>query len=453
MVFYSMVSRSRLHACGDKIRGKDGKRDLTGAYTGIVIKRKKFKERFSELAHSFRTVITCRGVKGIKTFGSGENKPYSAFWRPCHPTPSEQILDNRVLISDNTIYSRYREQAVLSMQEHDKGSAFCTFISIEEYDLPPEYLDFEKPIADLEKKIEELTLFTSSGSIDLEEEILKLHKKADQLRAEIYSRLTPWQKAQISRHPNRPYTLEYIEAMLTDFMEMHGDRSFADDPAIVCGMAKLDGMPVVVIGHQKGRTTKEKIQRNFGMPNPEGYRKALRMMRFAEKFRKPLITFIDTPGAYPGIGAEERGQGESIAQNLYVMSGLKVPIVTVVIGEGGSGGALALGIADRVLMLEHSTYSVISPEGCAAILWNNGAKANEAADLLKITAQDLFQMKVIDEVVEEPIGGAHRDPRRAAELLKEAVTRNLVEIKNVPPGELVRLRYEKFRTLGMFDQI
>jgi acetyl-CoA carboxylase carboxyl transferase subunit alpha len=324
---------------------------------------------------------------------------------------------------------------------------------IEEYNLPPEYLDFEKPIADLEKKIEELTLFTSNGNIDLEEEILKLHKKADHLRAEIYAKLNPWQKAQISRHPNRPYTLEYIEAMLTNFMEMHGDRSFADDPAIVCGIAKLDGMPVVVIGHQKGRTTKEKIQRNFGMPNPEGYRKALRMMRFAEKFRKPLITFIDTPGAYPGIGAEERGQGESIAHNLYVMSGLKVPIVTVVIGEGGSGGALALGIADRVLMLEHSTYSVISPEGCAAILWNNGAKANEAADLLKITAQDLFQMKVIDEVVEEPIGGAHRDPRRAAELLKEAMTRNLMEIKNVPPGELVRLRYDKFRSLGIFDQI
>jgi acetyl-CoA carboxylase carboxyl transferase subunit alpha len=319
--------------------------------------------------------------------------------------------------------------------------------------LPPEYLDFEKPIADLEKKIEELTLFTSSGNIDLEEEILKLHKKADQLRAEIYSRLTPWQKAQISRHPNRPYTLDYIEAMLTDFTEMHGDRGFADDPAIVCGMARLDGMPVVVIGHQKGRTTKEKISRNFGMPNPEGYRKALRVMQFAEKFKKPLITFIDTPGAYPGIGAEERGQGESIARNLYVMSGLKIPIVTTVIGEGGSGGALALGVADRVLMFEHATYSVISPEGCAAILWNNGSKAYEAADLLKITAQDLFQMKVIDEMVEEPIGGAHRDPRRAAELLKEAVTRNLSEIKSVPPAELVRLRYEKFRNLGMFDQI
>jgi acetyl-CoA carboxylase carboxyl transferase subunit alpha len=319
--------------------------------------------------------------------------------------------------------------------------------------LPPEYLEFEKPIADLEKKIEELTLFTSSGNIDLEEEILKLHKKADQLRAEIYSRLTPWQKAQISRHPNRPYTLDYIEAMLTDFSEMHGDRGFADDPAIVCGMARLDGMPVVVIGHQKGRTTKEKISRNFGMPNPEGYRKALRVMRFAEKFKKPLITFIDTPGAYPGIGAEERGQGESIARNLYVMSALRTPIVTTVIGEGGSGGALALGVADRVLMFEHATYSVISPEGCAAILWDNGSKAYEAAELLKLTAQDLFQMKVIDEMIEEPIGGAHRDPRRAAELLKEAITRNLWEIKNIPPEGLVNLRYDKFRKMGMFDQI
>jgi acetyl-CoA carboxylase carboxyl transferase subunit alpha len=319
--------------------------------------------------------------------------------------------------------------------------------------LPQEYLDFEKPIAELEKKIEELTLFTSSGNIDLEEEILKLHKKSDQLRAEIYSRITPWQKAQISRHPNRPYTLDYIEAMLTDFIEMHGDRAFADDPAIVCGMARLDGMPMTIIGHQKGRTTKEKIYRNFGMPNPEGYRKALRIMRFAEKFQKPLLTFIDTPGAYPGIGAEERGQGESIARNLAVMSQLRTPILTVVIGEGGSGGALALGVADRILMLEHSTYSVISPEGCAAILWNNGAKANEAADLLKITAQDLFQMKVIDEVVEEPIGGAHRDPRRAAEFLKESVVRNLTEIRTKPIDELLKLRYEKLRRIGAFDEI
>ena len=319
--------------------------------------------------------------------------------------------------------------------------------------MPQEYLEFEKPIAELEKKIEELTLFTSNGNIDLEEEILKLHKKSDQLRAEIYSRLTPWQKVQISRHPNRPYTLDYIEAMLTDFVEMHGDRGFADDPAIVCGMAKLDTMPVVIIGHQKGRTLKDRMYRNFGQPNPEGYRKALRLMEFAEKFRKPIITLIDTQGAYPGIGAEERGQGESIARNLLVMSSLKVPIIAVVIGEGGSGGALALGVADRVLMLEHSTYSVISPEGCAAILWNNGSKASEAAELLKITAQDLFQMKVIDEVVEEPIGGAHRDPRRAAELLKDAVTRNMAEIRNVPPEEIVKMRYEKFRRLGNFDQI
>jgi acetyl-CoA carboxylase carboxyl transferase subunit alpha len=319
--------------------------------------------------------------------------------------------------------------------------------------LAQEYLEFERPIAELEKKIEELTLFTSNGGIDLEEEILKLHKKSDQLRAEIYSRLTPWQKTQISRHPNRPYTLDYAEAMLTNFVEMHGDRSFADDPAIVGGMAQLDATPVVIVGHQKGRTTKEKIYRNFGMPNPEGYRKALRFMLLAEKFRKPLITFIDTPGAYPGIGAEERGQGESIARNLFSMSKLKTPIVSVVIGEGGSGGALALGVADRVLMLEHSTYSVISPEGCAAILWNDGSKANEAADLLKLTAQDLFQMKVIDEVIEEPLGGAHRDPRRTAELLKDAILRNLAEIRNLTPAELTRLRYEKFRNLGLFDQL
>lgn len=319
--------------------------------------------------------------------------------------------------------------------------------------MPQEYLEFEKPIAELEKKIEELTLFTSHGNIDLEEEILKLHKKSDQLRAEIYSRLSPWQKVQISRHPNRPYTLDYIEAMLTDFVEMHGDRSFADDPSVVCGMAKLDGAPIVVIGHQKGRTTKERVFRNFGQPNPEGYRKTLRVMRFAEKFKRPLLTLIDTQGAFPGIGAEERGQGESIARNLSVMSALKIPILSVVIGEGGSGGALALGVADRVLMLEHATYSVISPEGCAAILWNDGAKASEAAELLKITAQDLFQLKVIDEVVEEPIGGAHRDPRRAAELLKEAVTRNFAEITSIPAGELIGLRYDKFRKMGMFDQI
>jgi acetyl-CoA carboxylase carboxyl transferase subunit alpha len=319
--------------------------------------------------------------------------------------------------------------------------------------LPQEYLDFEKPIAELEKKIDELTLFTSNGSIDLEEEILKLQKKSDQLLAEIYSRLNPWQKVQISRHPNRPYTLDYVEAMLTDFVEMHGDRGFADDPAIVGGTAKLDGMPIVIIGHQKGRTLKERVFRNFGQANPEGYRKALRLMKFSEKFKRPVITFIDTQGAYPGIGAEERGQGESIARNLAVMSLIGIPIIAVVIGEGGSGGALALGVADRVLMLEHATYSVISPEGCAAILWNNGAKASEAAELLKLTAQDLFQMRVIDEVVEEPIGGAHRDPRRAAELLKESIVRNICELKDQNSEQLVHLRYDKFRKLGVFDQL
>jgi len=330
---------------------------------------------------------------------------------------------------------------------------FSIFSEYGEYDLSQEYLDFEKPIAELEKKIEELTLFTSNGNVDLEEEVLKLHKKSDQLRAEIYAKLTPWQKAQISRHPGRPYTLDYTEAMLTNFIEMHGDRSYADDHSIASGMAMLDGMPVVVIGHQKGRTTKDKIFRNFGMPNPEGYRKALRIMRFAEKFSKPLITLIDTPGAYPGIGAEERGQGESIARNLLVLSRLKTPVIAVVIGEGGSGGALALGVADRVLMLEHATYSVISPEGCAAILWKNGGKASEAAELLKITAQDLYQMKVIDEVVEEPVGGAHRDPRRAAELLKESLVRNLTEIRDVPVDELIGKRYEKFRILNRYDEI
>jgi acetyl-CoA carboxylase carboxyl transferase subunit alpha len=319
--------------------------------------------------------------------------------------------------------------------------------------LPQEYLEFEKPIAELEKKIEELTLFTSNGGIDLEEEILKLQKKSDQLLAEIYSKLSPWQKVQISRHPNRPYTLDYIEAVFSDFVEMHGDRGFGDDPAIVCGLAKLEGAPVVVIGHQKGRTLKERVHRNFGQPNPEGYRKALRLMRFAEKFNRPLITFIDTPGAYPGISAEERGQGESIARNLSVMSTLKTPVISIVIGEGGSGGALAVGVADRVIMLEHATYSVISPEACAAILWNNGAKASEAAELLKLTAQDLFQMKVIDEMVEEPIGGAHRDPRRVAELVKEAISRNLNEIRSINFADLVKLRYDKFRKLGMFDQI
>jgi len=311
--------------------------------------------------------------------------------------------------------------------------------------------DFEAPLAALQKRIDELAKWP--GDRAKEHEARRLREELDERRREVYAKLTPWQKTLVARHPNRPYTLDYIQALFTDWTELHGDRRFADDPAILCGFALYREKPVCVIGHQKGRDTKQKIYRNFGMPNPEGYRKALRVMRFAEKFGKPIITFIDTPGAYPGIGAEERGQGESIARNLSVMSQLRTPILSVVVGEGGSGGALALGVADRLLMLEHSTYSVISPEGCAAILWNNGSKASEAAELLKITAQDLFQMKVVDEVIEEPIGGAHRDPRRAAELLKEAVVRNLAEIRTTPVPDLVNLRYERVRRIGVFDQL
>ena len=315
------------------------------------------------------------------------------------------------------------------------------------------FLEFEQNIAEFESKIEELRFAQDDSALDISAEIARLQAKSQSLTKNVYAKLTPWQISQVARHPQRPYTLDYIEYLFTEFEELHGDRNFADDHAIVGGLARFNGQTIMVIGHQKGRDTREKIHRNFGMPKPEGYRKALRLMRLAEKFGIPVVTLIDTPGAYPGIGAEERGQSEAIARNLYVMSTLNVPIVAVVIGEGGSGGALALGVADRVLMLEHSTYSVISPEGCAAILWNDGSKASEAAELLKLTAHDLFQMRIIDEVVEEPIGGAHRDPRRAAELLKESITRNLTEIREIPPQELVRLRHEKFRSLGTFDSL
>src|SRR3990167_2810010 len=273
-----------------------------------------------------------------------------------------------------------------------------------------EYLDFEKPIAEIEDKIEKLTAAAQGRPVS-EDDLRKLRTKLHQLQAEIYAGLTPWQRTQVARHPQRPSTLDYIGRICDSFQELHGDRLYGDDHAIVAGFAKLNGQSVVVIGPQKGKTLKERMQRNFGMPNPEGYRKALRLMRMAEKFNKPVITLIDTPGAYPGIGAEERGQAEAIARNLLVMSRLKVPILSVVIGEGGSGGALALGVSDRVLMLEHSVYSVISPEGCAAILWDNPAKVPDAAMALKITAQDLMGLGVIDEIVPEPLGGAHREPK------------------------------------------
>ena len=316
--------------------------------------------------------------------------------------------------------------------------------------MPPEYLEFEKPIAELEKKIEELTLFTSNGNIDLEEEILKLQKKSDQLLAEIYSRLTPWQKVQISRHSNRPYTLDYIEAMLTDFVEMHGDRNFADDKAIVAGIGKFHGRPVAVIGHQKGRDTKQRLMRNFGQPKPEGYRKALRVMQLAAKFSRPIITLIDTPGAYPGIDAEERGQGEAIARNLREMARLPVPVIVTVTGEGGSGGALAVAVGDRVNIFENSFYSVISPEGCASIIWRDSAKAETAAVAMKITAKDLKELGIVDEIIPEPEGGAHTDHEAAARALDEVLDRQLTELALQSPRDLISSRYDKFRKMGQF---
>lgn len=317
------------------------------------------------------------------------------------------------------------------------------------------YLEFERPIEEFELKIDELKRISDGKDIDLSGEIRKLEKKVKDLRSEIFSALTPWQKTLIARHPDRPYTLDYISMMTNDFIELHGDRRFADDPAIVAGTAKINNIPVVIAGHQKGRGTKERIYRNFGQPNPEGYRKALRVMKLAEKFKRPVITFIDTPGAYPGIGAEERGQAEAIAVNLMEMSRLKTPVISVVIGEGGSGGALALGIADRLFMLEHSSYSVISPEGCAAILWKkNGDLGTEdfskAADALKLTSQDLLNFKIIDGIIPEPLGGAHRDPDATAKNISEYIVTALEELKTKTPGKLLEERYKRFRRIGSF---
>jgi acetyl-CoA carboxylase carboxyl transferase subunit alpha len=311
------------------------------------------------------------------------------------------------------------------------------------------YLDFERPVAELERKIQELLEF-SSDTINLKTEVGKLEKKVDKMREEIFSNLTRWQTAQVARHINRPFTMDYINLIFTDFIELHGDRNFADDKAIVAGLAKLDGEPVMVIGHQKGRDTKEKVYRNFGMPNPEGYRKALRLMNMAERFKMPIITFVDTPGAYPGIGAEERGQAEAIAKNLREMSRMKVPVIVVVTGEGGSGGALAIAVGDRILMLQYSIYSVISPEGCAAILWSDGTKAEQAAEALKLTAKDIKSLDVIDEIVPEPLGGAHRDHETMAKNLHAALTRNLKELKKISPENLVEERYQKFRKMSRF---
>ena len=312
-------------------------------------------------------------------------------------------------------------------------------------------LDFERPLLELEKKIDELKGLSQSGTLDFTAEIVKLEKKARKLQDEIFSDLSRWQVAQLSRHVARPYFFDYIGFLFTEYFELSGDRHFGEDPSIVGGFARFDGRPVMVIGHQKGRTTKENMARNFGMPMPEGYRKARRLMLLAERFRRPILTFVDTPGAYPGIGAEERGQAEAIATNLEVMSGLLVPIISTVIGEGGSGGALAIGVGNRVLMMENSIYSVISPEACSSILYRDASKAEKAADSLKLTAKDLLAGKVIDEVIPEPPGGAHRDPAGAAEQLGKALRKHLGQLDKLGPDALVEDRYRKFRSLGVFS--
>jgi acetyl-CoA carboxylase carboxyl transferase subunit alpha len=315
------------------------------------------------------------------------------------------------------------------------------------------FLDFEQPIAELEQKIDSLRFVQDDAAVDIADEIQRLQKKADALVKETYSKLSPWQVTQVARHPQRPYTLDYINLMFTDFHELHGDRAFADDRAIVGGLARFNGQAVMVIGHQKGHDTKEKVMRNFGMPRPEGYRKAMRLMRTAEKFGLPVITFVDTPGAYPGIDAEERGQSEAIGRNLYVMAELKVPLVTVVIGEGGSGGALAIAVADCVLMLQYAVYSVISPEGCAAILWKSADKAPEAAETLGITAHRLKALGLIDRIVNEPLGGAHRDTAQMGQLLKRALGEALRQFQNVKPDDLIATRQQRIMAYGKFKEL
>lgn len=313
------------------------------------------------------------------------------------------------------------------------------------------FLDFEQPIAELEAKIEELRYMGDDSDLNINEEIGRLQKRCRELTTSIFSSLTSWQVSQVSRHPHRPYTLDYIFRIFTEFNELHGDRTYADDPAIVSGLARLDGKPVAVIGHQKGRDIKERLHRNYGMPKPEGYRKALRIMQMAERFRLPVLTFIDTPGAYPGIGAEERGQSEAIARNLQVMSGLKTPIISTVIGEGGSGGALAIGVADYQMMLEYSTYSVISPEGCASILWKSAEKAEEAAEAMGITAQRIKDAGLIDEIIKEPLGGAHRDYDLAADNIKMAISEQLSRLEIIKVDELVAQRRDKIRSYGFYQ--
>jgi acetyl-CoA carboxylase carboxyl transferase subunit alpha len=313
-------------------------------------------------------------------------------------------------------------------------------------------LDFEKPLLELERQIEELKRVGEEREIDVAEELKLLQGKLDSLREEIYRNLTPMQRVSVARHPRRPYTLDYLGTIFTDFVELHGDRLFRDDLAIVGGWARLAGTSAMVIGHQKGRDTRENLKRNFGMPHPEGYRKALRLMKLAARYHAPVITLIDTPGAYPGLGAEERGQSEALATNILEMAVLPTPIVAVVIGEGGSGGALALGVSDRVLMFENSVYSVISPEGCAAILWKDASQRERAAEALKLTSSDLLSFNIIDEIIPEPVGGAHQDPDGAGEALRESLIRHVAELKKIRPEKLVRRRAEKYAAMGVFSE-
>jgi len=319
-------------------------------------------------------------------------------------------------------------------------------------DIPvKEYLDFEKPIVELQEKINRLQDLSKTDPSRIKE-ITKLQKKMSTLQGEIFSNLSPWQIAQVARHPKRPNTSDYIDMIFEDFIELHGDRLFGDDKSMTAGLARMEGHSVVIIGHQKGKGVKERITRNFGMPHPEGYRKALRVMLLAEKFNKPIITFIDTPGAYPGVGAEERGQSEAIARNLMVMSQLKVPIISVVIGEGGSGGALAVSVADKIIMLEYAIYSVISPEGCAAILWNDSAKTEDAAEALKMTSKDLLRLGIIESIIPEPQGGAHHDPEKAASLISKTLCNLLPKLESIPDEERLKLRYQRIRDIGAYTE-
>jgi len=313
------------------------------------------------------------------------------------------------------------------------------------------FLEFEQPLAELESKIEQLRFVQADSAVDISEEISRLQQKSQTLAKDIYGKLTAWQTALVARHPQRPYTMDYVREIFTDFHELHGDRMYADDQSIVGGLARFNGTPCMVLGHQKGRDTKERAARNFGMPRPEGYRKALRLMRLAEKFRIPVFTFVDTPGAYPGIGAEERGQSEAIGRNIYAMAELKVPVITTIIGEGGSGGALAIAVANNVLMLQYATYSVISPEGCASILWRSQEKAPDAAQALAITADRLKDFGLIDRVVNEPVGGAHRDPRVMARLLRRALSDSLRQLSAMSAEELVEHRFKRSLAYGQFQ--